>query len=86
MDQECGIVDSIKNSATISRGHVLELFIFGAYLSLIVLISLIPLLIGLTLGSPFAILLALPVGLSFLFTILALGQAYTILNKPPKPL
>ena len=74
-------MESIKNSAIISRGQVLELFVFGAYLSLIVLISLIPLSIGLAISSPLAALLAIPVGLSFIFTIIALGYVYTILKS-----
>tara|TARA_Y100000588_G_scaffold394697_1_gene516652 strand:+ start:6179 stop:6925 length:747 start_codon:yes stop_codon:yes gene_type:complete len=86
IDQECGILDSIKNSAIISRGKVLELFVFGAYLSLIVLISLIPLSIGLAIGSSLAALLAIPVGLSFIFTVIALGYVYTILKSNIKPL
>ena len=86
IDKECGIMESIKNSATISKGRVLELFVFGAYLSLIVLISLIPLSIGLTISPPLAALLAIPVGLSFIFTIIALGYVYTILKSNIKPL
>ena len=52
IDEECGIVESIKKSAEISRGYVLELFIIGAVLSLIILISLIPMGIGLIFSIP----------------------------------
>ena len=41
IDEECGVIESIIKSAEISRGCVLELFILGATLSLIILISLI---------------------------------------------
>jgi len=85
IDQECGVVESIQKSAAITMGHVLELFIFGAYLSLIVLISLIPFSIGIAIGTPLVILLAVPVGLSFVFTIIALGYVYFILNKKSIP-
>ena len=52
IDEECGIVESIKKSAEISRGYVLELFIIGAVLSLIILISIIPMGIGLIFSIP----------------------------------
>ena len=52
IDEECGIVESIKKSAELSRGYVLELFIIGAVLSLIILISLIPMGIGLIFSIP----------------------------------
>ena len=52
IDEECGIIDSIKKSADISRGYVLELFILGAVLALLVLISIVPLGVGLILSIP----------------------------------
>ena len=52
IDEECGISESIKKSADISKGYVLELFILGAALALIVLISIIPLGLGLILSIP----------------------------------
>ncbi len=52
IDQECGIIESIKKSSDISKGYVLELFILGAILSLIFLISIIPMGLGLILSIP----------------------------------
>tara|TARA_B100000315_G_scaffold222771_1_gene227058 strand:+ start:53 stop:529 length:477 start_codon:yes stop_codon:yes gene_type:complete len=52
IDEECGILESIKKSADISKGYVLELFILGAILALIVLISIVPLGLGLILSIP----------------------------------
>jgi uncharacterized membrane protein len=52
IDEECGILESIKKSADISKGYVLELFILGAILALIVLVSIVPLGLGLILSLP----------------------------------
>jgi len=52
IDQECGILESIKKSADISKGYVLELFTLGAILSLIFLISIIPMGLGLIISIP----------------------------------
>ena len=52
IDEECGVWKSIKKSADISKGYVLELFILGAVLSLIILISIIPLGVGLIISIP----------------------------------
>ena len=52
VDEECGALESIKKSAKISKGYVLELFILGAILALIVLISIIPFGIGLIISAP----------------------------------
>jgi len=52
IDEECGISASIKKSADISKGHVLELFILSTALAVIVLISIIPLGLGLILSIP----------------------------------
>ena len=43
LDGESGIIESIKRSAEISKGYVGELFLLGAVLSIIILISIIPL-------------------------------------------
>ena len=52
IDEECGIVESIKKSAELSKGYVLELFILGAILALIILISIIPMGLGLLFSIP----------------------------------
>ena len=52
IDEECGVIDAIKKSADISKGYVLELFILGAVLSLIILISIIPMGLGLIFSIP----------------------------------
>ena len=52
IDEECGILESIKKSADISKGYVLELFILGAILALIVFVSIVPLGLGLILSLP----------------------------------
>ena len=52
IDEECGILDAIKKSADISKGYVLELFIIGALLSLMILLSIIPMGLGLILSIP----------------------------------
>ena len=52
IDEECGVIESIKKSVDITRGYALELFILGAVLSLIVLISIIPMGLGLIFSIP----------------------------------
>ena len=52
LDEESGIVESIKKSAGISKGYVGELFLLGAVLSIIILISIIPLGLGLIFSIP----------------------------------
>ena len=52
IDEECGIIDSIIKSAHISKGYVLELFVIGAILSLIILISIIPMGVGIIFSIP----------------------------------
>ena len=52
LDEESGIIESIKRSAEISKGYVGELFLLGAVLSLIILISIIPLGLGLIISIP----------------------------------
>ena len=55
IDEECSIIESIIKSANISKGYVLELFILGAILSLIILISIIPMGFGLIFSIPLSI-------------------------------
>ena len=52
IDEECGIIESIKKSAEISKGYVLELFIIGSILVLFILISIIPMGLGLIFTIP----------------------------------
>ena len=52
LDEESGIIESIKKSAGISKGYVGELFLLGAVLSIIILISIIPLGLGLIFSIP----------------------------------
>ena len=52
LDEESGIIESIKRSAEISKGYVGELFLLGAALSIIILISIIPLGLGLIFSIP----------------------------------
>ena len=52
LDEESGIIESIKRSADISKGYVGELFLLGAVLSIIILISIIPLGLGLIFSIP----------------------------------
>jgi len=52
LDEESGIIESIKRSAEISKGYVGELFLLGAILSTILLISIIPLGLGLIFSIP----------------------------------
>jgi uncharacterized membrane protein len=56
IDNECSILDSIIKSAKITKGFVGELFILGAILSIIVLISIIPLGAGLLISIPLGIM------------------------------
>ena len=56
IDNECSILESITNSAKITKGFVYELFILGAILSIIVLISIIPLGAGLLISIPLGIM------------------------------
>jgi uncharacterized membrane protein len=56
IDKEGGAIESIKKSITITRGYAGELFVLGAILSIIVLISMIPLMVGLLISIPFAIM------------------------------
>ena len=52
LDEASGIIESIKRSAEISKGYVGELFLLSAVLSLVILISIIPLGLGLIFSIP----------------------------------
>ena len=52
LDEETGIIESIKRSAEISKGYVGELFLLGVVLSIIILVSIIPLGLGLLISIP----------------------------------
>ena len=56
VDEECGIVAAVKKSAAITKGYVMELFLLGAAMSIIILISIIPLGAGLLVSVPLAIM------------------------------
>ena len=56
IDNECSILESIIKSAKITKGFVGELFLLGAMLSIIVLISIIPLGAGLIISVPLGIM------------------------------
>jgi uncharacterized membrane protein len=54
VDEECNIVEAVKNSMAITKGYVMELFLLGAVMSIIVLVSIIPLGAGLFISIPLA--------------------------------
>ena len=56
IDNECSILESITYSAKITKGFVGKLFILGAILSIIALISIIPLGAGLLVSIPLGIM------------------------------
>ena len=56
IDEECGVLDSIKKSLDATKECVGELFILGVILSIIILISIIPLGAGLIIGIPIVIM------------------------------
>jgi len=55
IDNECSILESIINSAKITKGYISELFLLGAMLTIIVLISIVPLGAGLLISIPLGI-------------------------------
>ena len=57
VDEECGIIESVRKSAEISKGWVGELFLIEMVITVLILISLIPLGLGLLLSVPLAIML-----------------------------
>ncbi len=54
VDEECNIVEAVKKSMAITKGYVMELFLLGAVMSIIVLVSIIPLGVGLFISIPLA--------------------------------
>ena len=56
IDSECSVLASIINSVKITKGYVGELFLLGAILSVIFLISIIPLGAGLIISIPLGIM------------------------------
>ncbi len=54
--KESGIINSIVNSINLTKGHAGELFIIGSTMSIIILISFIPLLLGLLISIPLSIM------------------------------
>ena len=56
IDDECGAINSIQRSIKITKGYIGELFILGAILSIIILLSMIPLMLGLFISIPLAIM------------------------------
>lgn len=54
VDEECGLIESIKKSMSISRGHVYQLFILGIILSIIIQVSMIPYFLGLIITIPYS--------------------------------
>jgi len=54
VDEECKIVEAVKKSMAITKGYVMELFLLGAAMSIIVLLSIIPLGTGLLISIPLA--------------------------------
>ena len=52
VDEECNIVEAVKKSMAITKGYVMELFLLGAVMSIIVLVSIIPLGAGLFISIP----------------------------------
>ena len=56
VDEECGVVEAVKKSAEITKGYVMELLLLGAVMSIIILISIIPLGVGLLISVPLAIM------------------------------
>ena len=65
IDNECSILESITYSAKITKGFVGKLFILGAILSIIVLISIIPLGVGLLISIPLGIMVNTHVYMGF---------------------
>jgi len=56
VDKECGVLEAVRRSAAITKGYIMELFLLGAVVSIIVLISIIPLGAGLFFSIPLAYL------------------------------
>ena len=56
VDEECKIVEAVKKSMAITKGYVMELFLLGAVMSIMILISIIPLGAGLFISIPLTIM------------------------------
>ena len=56
IDEECKAIESILKSANITKEYIGELFLLAVTLSIIVLISIIPLGVGLIISIPFSIM------------------------------
>ena len=54
IDEECRVMEAVKKSINTTKGYAGELFLLGATLSIIILISMIPLMIGLLISIPLA--------------------------------
>ena len=54
VDGENSVVEAVKKSMAITKGYVMELFLLGAVMSIIVLVSIIPLGAGLFISIPLA--------------------------------
>ncbi|MDP6852943.1 MAG: DUF975 family protein [Candidatus Marinimicrobia bacterium] len=54
VDEECHFFEAIQKSATITKGYVMELFLLGATIAIIILLSIIPLGAGLVISIPLA--------------------------------
>ena len=52
VDGENNVVEAVKKSMAITKGYVMELFLLGAVMSIIVLVSIIPLGAGLFISIP----------------------------------
>ena len=56
VNNEGGIVQSIKQSIMITKGYTAQLFTLGAVLSIIIFLSILPLMIGLLISIPLSTL------------------------------
>ena len=54
VNEDGGAIEAIKRSIAITRDYVGDLFILGAILSIIILVSMIPLMLGLLISIPLA--------------------------------
>ncbi len=54
VDEECGVLEAVQKSAAITKGYVMELFLLGATVAIIILLSIIPLGAGLVISIPLA--------------------------------
>ena len=82
IDEECGILESIKKSADISKGYVLELFILGVALSLMILISIIPMLLAIIFSAPLSMAAGLAgIVFSIPLSLMVISNVYLKLKK-----